>query len=87
MGVKPGLSYRGEHRLNVSQKGVPRKIFEPERDEVTREWRKAHNQKLQNLYPSPNIIRVIKSRRMRWVGHVARMGKQERCIQSFGGGI
>ena len=50
------------------------RIFVPRRDEVTREWRRLHNEKLNDLYSSPNIVRVIKSRRMRWAGHVARMG-------------
>jgi hypothetical protein len=50
-------------------------IFGPKRDEVTGEWRKLHNEELNNLYSSPNIVRVIKSRRMRWAGHVARMGE------------
>jgi hypothetical protein len=54
---------------------VLRRIFGPERDEVTGEWRKLHNWELLNLYSSPDIIRQIKSRRMRWVGHVARMGE------------
>jgi hypothetical protein len=48
-------------------------LFGPKRDEVTGEWRKLHNEELNNLYFSPNIVRVIKSRRMRWTGHVARM--------------
>jgi hypothetical protein len=55
-----------------------RRIFGPKSDEVTGEWRKLHNEELHNLY-SPNIVRVIKSRRMRWAVHVARMGK-ERCV-------
>ena len=57
--------------------------FGPKRDEVTGEWRKLHNEELNDLYCSPNIVRVIKSIRMRWVGHVARMG-EERDIQSVG---
>ena len=52
-----------------------RRIFGPKRDKVTREWRKLHNEELNDLYSLPNIVRVIKSRRMRWAGHVARMGE------------
>ena len=55
---------------------VLRRIFEPKRDEVTGEWRKLHNEELNDLYCSPNIVRVIKLRRMRWVEHVARMGER-----------
>jgi len=55
---------------------VLRRIFEPKRDELTWEWRKIHNEVLNDLYCSPNIVQVIKSRRMRWVGHVARMGER-----------
>ena len=52
------------------------RIFGPRRDEVTGEWRRSHNEELNDLYSSPNIVRVIKSRRMRWVGNVARMGEE-----------
>jgi len=55
---------------------VLRRIFGPRRDEVTGEWRKMHNEELNDLYSSPNIVRVIKSRRLRWAGHVARMGEE-----------
>jgi hypothetical protein len=55
---------------------VLRRIFGPKRDEVTGEWRKLHNKELCGLYSSPSIIRIIKSRRMRWAGHVARMGEK-----------
>jgi hypothetical protein len=54
---------------------VLRRIFGPKRDEVTGEWRKLHNEELRDLYSSPSIIRIIKARRMTWVGHVARMGE------------
>ena len=55
---------------------VLRRIFGPRRDEVTGEWRRLHNEELNDLYCSPNIVRVIKSRRMGWAGHVARMGEE-----------
>jgi hypothetical protein len=69
------LTLREEHRLRVFKNRVLRRIFGPKRDEVTGEWRRLHNEELYDLYSSPNIIRVIKSRRMRWAGHVASMGE------------
>jgi hypothetical protein len=64
-----------EHRLRVFENRVLSGIFGPERDEVTGEWRKVHSRELHNLYSSPDIIRQIKSRRMRWAGYVTRMGE------------
>jgi hypothetical protein len=76
MGAKLGLlTLREEHKLRVFEKKVLRRTFRPRRDEVTGDWKKLHNEELHNLYFSPNIIRMIKSRRMRWAGHVARMGE------------
>jgi hypothetical protein len=69
------LTLRGEHGLRVFENRVLRRIFEPKRDEVTGEVRKLHNEELRDLYSSPSIIRMIKSRRMRWEGHVARIGE------------
>ena len=62
-----------------------RRIFGPDRDEVTEQWTKLHAEELNYLYSSPNIFRVIKSRRMRWAGHVVRVGEREKRIQGFGG--
>jgi hypothetical protein len=59
----------------VFENRLLRIIFGPKREEVTGDWRKLHNEELHNLYSSPNLIRMIKSKTMRWVGHVARMGK------------
>jgi hypothetical protein len=70
------LILREERRLRVFENRVLRRIFGPKRDEVTGKWRKLHNEKLNNLYCSTNIVRVIRSRRMRWAGHVARMGEE-----------
>jgi hypothetical protein len=67
------LILREERKLRVFEKMVLRRIFGPRRDEVTGEWRRLHNEELNDIYCSPNIVRVIKSRRMRWAGHVARM--------------
>jgi hypothetical protein len=71
------LTLGEEHRLRVFEKRVLR-IFGPKREEDG-SWRKLHNYELHSLYSSPNIVRVIKSRRMRWAGHVARMG-EGRCV-------
>jgi len=68
------LTMREEHGLRVFENRVLRRVFGPKRDEVTGELRKLHNEELSDLYSLPNIVRVVKSRRMRWVGHVARMG-------------
>jgi len=68
---------REKRRLTVFENRVLRKIFGPKRDELTGEWRKLHNEEQNDLYCSPNIVRVITSRRMRWAGHVAHMGKGE----------
>jgi len=65
---------REERKLRVFENMVLWRIFGPRKDEVTGEWRRLHNEELNYLYPSPNIVRVIKSRRMRWAGHVAHMG-------------
>jgi len=65
---------REERKLRVFQNRVLRRIFGPKRDEVTGEWIKLHNEELNDLYFSPIVLRMIKSRRMKWSGHVARMG-------------
>jgi hypothetical protein len=70
------LTLREEHRLRVFENRVLRRIIGPKRDEVTGEWRKLYNKELHDLYSSPSIIRIIKSRRMRWAGHVARMERR-----------
>ena len=69
------LTLRDERRLRVFENRVLRRVFGPKMDEVTGEWRKLHNEGLSDLYSLPNIVRVVKSRRMRWAGHVARMGE------------
>jgi hypothetical protein len=76
---------REECRLRVFENRVLRRIFGPKRDEVTGEWRELHNEELNDLYCSPNIVWVIKSRRKRWAGHVVQTG--EGTVQGFGGDI
>jgi hypothetical protein len=75
------LILREGHRLRVFENRVLRRIFGRKRDEVTGGWRKLHNEKLHNLYASPSIIRMIKSRRMRWAGHVARMREKRNAYR------
>jgi hypothetical protein len=70
------LTVREEHKLRVFENRMWRRIFGPKMDGVTGGWRKLHNEELHNLYSSPSIIRMIKSRRMRWAEHVARMGEK-----------
>ena len=74
---------REEHRLRVTENRVLRRIFGPNRDDVTEEWRKLHNKELNGPHSSPSVVQVIKLRRMRWAGHVACIGK--RRMQVFGG--
>jgi len=70
------LTLREERKLRVFENIALRRIFGPRRDEVTGEWRRLHNEELNDLYFSLNIVRVIKLKRMRWAGHVARMGEE-----------
>jgi hypothetical protein len=75
------LTLREEHGLRVFEDRLLRRIFGPKRDEVMGEWRKLHNEELRDLYSSPSIIRIIKSGRMRWVGHAARMGEKRNAYR------
>jgi hypothetical protein len=77
------LTRREEHCLGVSENRVLRGISGPEREEEAGGWRKLHNVELHNLYVSPNIVRVIKAKGMRWAGHIALMGGKK-CIQNVG---
>jgi hypothetical protein len=69
----------------VFENRILRRIFGRKRDEVTGEWRKLHNEELYSLYSSPDIIRQVKSRRMRWAGHVARMGEERKVYKGLVG--
>ena len=73
------LTLREERRLRVFENRVLRRVFGPKRDEVIGKWRKLHKEELRHLYSLPNIVRVVKSRRMRWARHVALMGRGEVC--------
>ena len=75
----------GEIRFLAGNLFSLRRIFGPRRNEVTGEWRRLHNEELNDLYSSPNIVRVKKSRRMRWAGHVARMGEERGAYRGLGG--
>jgi len=79
------MTLREERKLRVFENMVLRRIFGPRRDEVTGEWRRLHNEELSDLYSSPNIVRVIKSRRMRWAAHVARIGEETRVYRALVG--
>jgi hypothetical protein len=79
------LTLREEGRLRVFENRVLRRVCGPNRDEVTEEWRRLHNEKLYALYFSPNIIQVIKSRRLRWSGHVAHMGERRGAYRALVG--
>jgi hypothetical protein len=72
---------KGEHRLKVFENRVLRRILGPKRDEVTGDCRKLHNEELHKLYSSPGIIKMMKSRRMRWAGHVARVGEKRNAYR------
>jgi hypothetical protein len=75
--------YLRVHRLRVFGTRVWRGIFGPKRDDVTGGWRKLHNEELQNLYSSPSIIRMFKSRSMRWAGHIARKGERRNVYRTL----
>jgi len=77
------LTLREERKLSVFENRVLRRIFGHRRDEVTGEWRRLHNEELNDLFSSPNVVRVINSRRMKWAEHVARMGEERGIYRVF----
>jgi hypothetical protein len=79
------LTLNEEHRMRVFENRVLSRIFGPKKDEVTGEWRKLHNEELRDLYSSRSIIRIIKSKRMRWTGHVARIGEMKNSFLLMAG--
>src|SRR5215469_14235415 len=81
------LTMGEERRLRVFENMVLKRVFGPKRDEVRGEWRKLHNEELRDLYSLPNIVRVVKSRRMRWARHVARMGEGRGVHRVLGGNL
>jgi len=79
------LTLREELRLRVYENRVLRRVFRSKRDEETGEWRKLHKEEINDLYSSPNIVRVIKSRKVRWAGHVAHMGENRGAYRALMG--
>jgi hypothetical protein len=75
------LTLKDEHRLRMLEKRVLRRIFGPKRNEMRRSWKNLHNEELHNLYSSPSVIIMLKSRRMRWAGHVARKEKKRKVYR------
>jgi hypothetical protein len=81
------LKLMEKRRFRMFENSVLRRVFVPKRDEVTGKWRKLHHEELNELYFLPNIVRVVKSRRMRWAGHVARMGEGRVVHRVFSGSL
>jgi hypothetical protein len=79
------LTFLEEHRLRVFENRVLRRIFGPTREEVMGGWRRLHNEELRDFYSSPSIIRMIKSKKIRWAGHIALMGQKRNAYRLFVG--